>query len=216
MGTPAASVQFSSVTQSCLTLCDPMNQPWQHTRPPCPSPTPRVNPTPCPSSQWCHPAISSSVVPFSSCPQSFPASESSHLFQNFPQFIVIHTVRGFSIVNKAEIDVFLELSCFFDDPADVDTLISGSSAFSKISLNNWKFMVHILLKPGLENFEHYFTSVWDECNCVVVWAFFGIAFLWEITWLGTSIANCRVSIQNHNFYSTLKHLNDIFYVRIQK
>ena len=72
---------------------------------------------------------------------------------------MIHTVRGFSIVNKAEIDVFLELSCFFDDPADVDTLISGSSAFSKISLNNWKFMVHILLKPGLENFEHYFTSV---------------------------------------------------------
>ena len=102
-----------------------------------------------------------------------------HLFQNFPQFIVIHTVKGFGIVNKAEIDVFLELSCFFLDPADVGNLISGSSAFSKTSLNIWKFTVHLLLKPGLQNFEHYFTSVWDECNCVVVWAFFGIAFLWD-------------------------------------
>ena len=96
------------------------------------------------------------------------------LFQNFPQFDVIHTVKGFGIVNKAEVDIFLELSCFFDDPMDVGNLISGSSAFSKSSLNIWKFTVHILLKPGLENFEHYFTSVWDECNCVVVWAFFGI------------------------------------------
>ena len=102
----------------------------------------------------------------------------SHLFQDCPQFIVIHTVKGFGIVNKAEIDVFMELSCFFDDPADVGNLISGSSAFSKTSLNIWKFTVHVLLKPGLENFEHYFTSVWDECNCAVVWAFFGIAFLW--------------------------------------
>ena len=75
----------------------------------------------------------------------------SHLFQNFPQFIVIHTVKGFGIVNKAEIDVFLELSCFFHDPADVGSLISGSSAFSKTSLNIWKFTVHVLLKPGLEN-----------------------------------------------------------------
>ena len=100
----------------------------------------------------------------------------SHLFQNFPQFIVIHTIKGFGIVNKAEIDAFLELSCFFDDPADVGNLISGSSTFSKTSLNIWKFTVHILLKPGLENFEHYFTSVWDECNCVVVWPSFGIAF----------------------------------------
>ena len=79
----------------------------------------------------------------------------SHLFQNFPQLIVIHTVKGFGIVNKAEIDVVLELSCFFDDSADVADLISGSSAFSKTSLNIRKFMVHILLKPGLENFEHY-------------------------------------------------------------
>ena len=103
----------------------------------------------------------------------------SHLFQNFPQFIVIHTVKGFGMVNKVEIDVFLELSCFFDDPADVGNLISASSAFSKTSLNIWKFTVHVLLKPGLENFEHYFTSVWDECNCAVVWAFFSIAFLWD-------------------------------------
>ena len=85
----------------------------------------------------------------------------SHLVQNFTQFIVIHTVKGFGIVNKAEI-VFLELSCFFDDPSDVGNLISGSSAFSKTSLNIWKFTVHILLKPGLENFEHYSTSVWEK------------------------------------------------------
>ena len=102
----------------------------------------------------------------------------SHLFQNFPQFIVIHTVKGFGIVNKAEIDVFLELSCLFYDPADVGNLISGSSAFSKTSLKFiWKFTVHILLMPGLENFEHYFTSMWDEGNCAVVWAFFCFAFL---------------------------------------
>ena len=83
----------------------------------------------------------------------------SHLLKNFPQFIVIHTVKGFGIVKKAEIDVFLELSCFFNDPADVGNLTSGSSAFSKTSLNIWKFMVHVLLKPGLENFELYSTSV---------------------------------------------------------
>ena len=82
-----------------------------------------------------------------------------HLSQNFPQFIVIHTVKGFGLVKKAEIDVFLELSCFFHDPADVGNLISGSSAFSKANLNIKKFTVHVLLKPGLENFEHYFTSV---------------------------------------------------------
>ena len=108
----------------------------------------------------------------------------SHLFQNFPQFIVSHTVKGFGIVNKAEIDIFLELSCFSDDLADVGNLISGSSAFSKTSLNIWKFTVHILLKPGLENFEHYFTTVWDECNCVVVCSFFDMAFLldWNENW----------------------------------
>ena len=88
-----------------------------------------------------------------------------------------HSQRRWQV--KAEIDIFLELSCFFNDPTDVGSLISGSSAFSKSSLNIWKFTFHVLLKPGLENFEHYFTSMWDECNCAVVWAFFGIAFLWD-------------------------------------
>ena len=83
----------------------------------------------------------------------------SHLFKNFPQFVVIHTIKGFGVVNKAEVDVFLELSSFFYDPADVGNLISGSSAFSKYSLNIWQLTDHVLLKPGLENFEHYFTSV---------------------------------------------------------
>ena len=92
----------------------------------------------------------------------------SNVLKNFPQFFVIHTVKGFGIVNKAEIDVFLKLSSFFSDSADVGNLISGSSAFSKSGLNIWKFMVHVLLKPGLENFEYYFTSMRDECNCAVV------------------------------------------------
>ena len=256
----------------------------QHTRPPCPSPTPIIYSNSCPWSLWCHPTISSSVIPFSSCLQSLPASGSfqmsqflptggqstgvsalatvlpmniqdwfpvpltgwypcsprdslessptsqfktiissalsllswpyialtdsfphlepvcssmfssnccfltciqisqevgkvvwySHLFQNFPQFVVMQTVKGFGIVNKGEVDVFLELSCFLDDPTNVGNLISGSSALSKSSLYMWKFLVHILLKPSLENFEHYLISVWDECNCAVVWAFFGI------------------------------------------
>ena len=103
----------------------------------------------------------------------------SHLFKNFSQFIMIHTVKDFGIVNKEEVDIFLELSCFFDDPADVGNLISGSSDFSKTSLNICILTVHILLKPGLENFEHYFASMWDEWNCTVVLAFFGIAFLWD-------------------------------------
>ena len=83
----------------------------------------------------------------------------SHLLKNFPQFVVNHTVKGFGIVNKAEVDVFLELSCFFDDPTNVDNLISGFSAFSKSSLNIWKFAVRVLLKPGLKNLEHYFVSM---------------------------------------------------------
>ena len=103
----------------------------------------------------------------------------SHLFQNFPRFVVIYTVKGFNVVNDAEVDVFLEFSWFFYDPTDVGNLISGSSAFSKSSLNIWKFMFHVLLKLRLENFEHYFASVWDECNCAVVWAFCVIAFLWD-------------------------------------
>ena len=101
----------------------------------------------------------------------------SHFFKNFPEFLLVHIVKGFGIVKKAEIDIFLELSCFFNDPADAGNLISGSSAFSKSSWNIWKFTVHVLLKPELENFERYFTSTWDECSCAVVWAFFGIAFL---------------------------------------
>ena len=170
----------------------------------------------CPMSQWCHPTLSSSVVPFSSCLQSFQALGSFQMTQffelggqstgvsasasvlpmntqdwfplgwtgwisllpkglpkiswnlnqillkNFPQFDVIHTVKGFGIVHKAEIDVFLELSCFFDDPADVGNLISGSSAFSKYSLNIWKFTVHVLLKPGN-------ASMWDGMNAIVQW-----------------------------------------------
>ena len=98
----------------------------------------------------------------------------SHFFQNFPQVIVIYTVKGFGIVNKAEIDVFLELSCFFKDLVDVGILISGSSAFSKTSLNIWKVTVHVLLKLGLENFEHYLTSVWDEFEHSLELPFFRI------------------------------------------
>ena len=103
----------------------------------------------------------------------------SHLSQNFPEFLVIHTVKGFGILNKAEVDVFLELCYFFNDPADVANLISVSSYFSKSSLNIWKFMVHVTLRPDSENFELYFARMWDECNCAAVGTFFGIAFLWD-------------------------------------
>ena len=106
----------------------------------------------------------------------------SHLFQNFPVCCDLH--KGFGIINKA--DVFLELSCSFDGPTNVGNLISGSSAFSKSSFNTWKFSVQVVLKRGLENFEYYLlallaliTSIWDKCNCVVVWTFFGIALLWD-------------------------------------
>jgi len=101
------------------------------------------------------------------------------IFKNFPQFFMIHTVKVFGIVNKAEVNVSLDLSCFFNDPMDVGNLISDSFPFTKSSFTIWKFTVHLLLKPGLENFEHYFISMWDECNCAVVWAFFGIVFLWD-------------------------------------
>ena len=101
----------------------------------------------------------------------------SRLFKNFPWFVVIYTIKGFSIVNEAEVDVFLEFSCLFYDPTNVSNLISGSSAFSKSSLYTGKFSVHVLRKPSLKNFEHYFASMWNEHNCVVVWAFFGIALL---------------------------------------
>ena len=127
------------------------------------------------------------------------------------QFIVIHTVKGFDVVNKAEVDVFLKLSCFFYNPTDVGNLISGSSAFSKSSsLNIWKFLIEVLLKPGLENFEHYFASVWDECNCAVVWTFFAIAFLWDwnenwpfpVLWPLLSFPNLLVSCMQH-FHSII-------------
>ena len=134
---------------------------------------------------WCtpFPIWNQSVVP---CPVLTVASRPAYRFLKrqvrwscIPisfrifQFVVIHTVKDFGIINKAEIDVFLECSCFFDDPVDVGNLISCSSAFSKTSLNIREFTVHVLLKSGLENFEHYFTSMWDECNCAVV-----CAFLW--------------------------------------
>ena len=102
----------------------------------------------------------------------------SNLFKNFPQFIVIHTVKGFGVVNEAELDVYLEFSCFFYDPTFVGNLISDSSAFSKSILYIWKFLIHVLLKPSLEDFEHYIAGIWNECNCAVVWTFFGIILLW--------------------------------------
>ena len=103
----------------------------------------------------------------------------SHLLKNFLQFVVIHTVKGFSIVNEAEVDVLLEFPCFFYDSTDVGNLIFNSSAFSKCSLYIWKFSVHVLLKPSLKDFEHYLASLWNECNCMVVPAFFGISLLWD-------------------------------------
>ena len=119
--------------------------------------------------------MSSSNCCFLTCIQI----SASHLFKNLPQSVVVHTVKGFGVVNEAKVDAFLVLSCFFNNPTDVGYLISGSSAFSECSLKTWKFTVHVLLKPGLENFDHYFPSMWYECNCVVVWTFFGIAFLWD-------------------------------------
>ena len=103
----------------------------------------------------------------------------SYVFKNFPQFVVIHTVKGFSIVNEAEVDDFLEFPCLCYDAADVGNLISGSSGFSKPNLYIWKFSVHILLKPSLKYFERYFASMWNEGNCRTVWTFFGIAHLWD-------------------------------------
>jgi len=139
---------------------------------------------------WCtpFPIWNQSVVP---CPvltvASWPAYRFLRRQVRWPgipiSFRIFHSLlwshKDFSVVNKAEIDIFLKLFCFFDDPMDVVNLISGSSVFSKSSLNIWNFSVHVLLKPHLENFKHYFASMWDECNCAVVWAFFGIAFLWD-------------------------------------
>ena len=104
----------------------------------------------------------------------------SHLFKNFPQSVMIHSVKGFSVVNEAEVDVcFWKFPCFFCDPMDVDSLMSGFSAFSKTSLYIWMFLVHELLKPSLNDFEHCLDNMWNEYNCAVVWTFFGIVFLWD-------------------------------------
>ena len=103
----------------------------------------------------------------------------SCLFKNFPQFIVIHTSKGFGVVSKAEVDAFLQLLLFRWSNGCWQFDLWYLSAFSESTLNIWKFMVHILLKPSLEKFEHYFASMWDECSCAVVWTFFGIAFLWD-------------------------------------
>ena len=103
----------------------------------------------------------------------------SHLIKNFPQFVVVHTVKGFSVVTEAIVDVFLKFPCFFYDPIDVSNLISGFSAFYKPSLCIWKFLVHLLLKPDLKYFEHNLASMWNELNCVIVWTFFGIALIWD-------------------------------------
>ena len=127
-----------------------------------------------------HCSMSSSNCCFLTCIQiSQEAGSGGLIFPSLQEFPTVccdsHSQRLWR-VNKAEIDIFLVLSRFFDEPADVGNLISGSSAFSKSSLNIWKFSVHVLLRPCLENFEHYFASMWDECNCVVVWAFFGLPF----------------------------------------
>ena len=120
----------------------------------------------------------------------------SHLFKNFPQFVVIHTVKGFGIGNKAEVDDFLEFPCFFCDPTNVGNLISSSSAFAKSNLNIWKFSVHILLKPSLENFEHYFASMWNECNWVIVYC---------------SYQGCHLSASS----AQLRGTNSLYYTYLQ-
>ena len=145
----------------------------------------------------------------------------SHPFQNFPQFIVIHTAKGFGVVNKAEVDVFVELSCFFDDPADVGNLISGSSIFSKSSLNIWKFTVHELLKPGLENFEHYFASMWDEQQYVILLSILRSCFIERFSfvllllvrilkhWVSTAkwirLSTCSLSLDLDHLWKALHH-----------
>ena len=201
----------------------------QHTRPPCPSPTPRAYSNSYPLSLFAYtrllmffpsiliPACNSSSsafrmmcsayklnkqgdnkqpcrTPFSILNQSvvpyrvltcfltsIQVSQDtgkvvwySHLLKDFPQFFVIHTIKHFSVINEAEVDVFLKFPCFLYDPANVDNLISDSSSFSKPSLYIWKFSIHILLNPNLKDFEHDLASLWNECNCAVVWTFFGI------------------------------------------
>ena len=148
---------------------DDNTQPWQ-------TPFPTWN-------QSVHCSVFSSNCCFLTCIQVLQEAGKvvwySQFLKNFPKFIVIHKIKGISIFNETEELFFLEFSCFFYDPVDVGNLISCSSAFSKSSLTIWKFSVHVLLKPGLENFQHYFARVWNEHNCIIVWTFFGIAFLWN-------------------------------------
>ena len=151
-----------------------------------------------------HCSMSSSNCCFLTCIQISQEADQvvwyPHLLKNFPEFVVIYIVKGFGIVNRAEVDVFLELSCFFNDTMDVGNLTSGSSAFSKSSLMIWKFSVHVLLKPGLDSFEHYFASMWDECNCAIVWTFFGTGMKTD---LFQSYGHCWVfQICWHIEYST--------------
>ena len=158
-------------------------QPWR-------TPFPNLEPLCC--------SMSSSNCCFLNCIQISQEAGKvvwySHLLKNFSPSVVIHTVKSFSIVNEAEVNIFLEFSCFFYDPMDVHSLISGSFPFSKCSLNIWKFSVHVLLKPTSEDFEHYFASVWDECTCAIVGTFFGIHFLWywNESWLFQSCGHCWV------------------------
>ena len=142
---------------------------WKHSFVPCPVLT---------VASWPAYRFLRMQVRWSGIPISWRIFHSFFLFVCLFVCFVIHTVKGFGVVNKAW-DAFLELSCFFNDPMDAGDLISGSSAFSKSSLNIWKFTVHVLLKLGLDNFVHYFTNVWDECDCAVLWILFGIAFLWD-------------------------------------
>ena len=114
----------------------------------------------------------------------------SHLCKSFPQFVMIHTVKGFSVVNETEV-VFLELPCFLYDPVNVGNLISGSSAFSKLSLHIWKFSVHVLLKPSL-NFEHNLAGIWNKCNYMVIWTFFAFLWNWNESWRFPVLWNCWV------------------------
>ena len=175
--------QFSSVAQLCPTLSNPMDcslpgssvkyARWQYTG--LTYSFPNFEPVHC--SIWVLTVASWPAYRFLKRQERWSGIPIS--FRIFHSLLWSTQCKGFGIVNKAEVDVFLELSCFFHDPIDLGNLISSSSAFSKSSLNIWKFTVHVLLKPHLENFEHYFTNVWDECNCAVVWAFFGIVFLWD-------------------------------------
>ena len=116
-------------------------------------------------------------------------------YLQWKEFVVIHTVKGFSVVNEAEVDVFLEFPWFFCDPVDVGNMISASPAFSKSSLYIWKFQVHVLLKPSLKNFEHYLASIWNEHNCTVIWTFLDIVLLWSWNEKWPFLAFCKTCMQ---------------------